>query len=209
MKFCRTAPRQWHVLQSAVAAIALSLGLASPLAAQDGPAPPEVPGNLEVPAGNSPYLTAHAAGTQTYICLTTGSKAEWTFLGPQATLFDGASEQVLTHFLSPNPVENGALRPTWQHSGDTSAVWAARVDGSTDPNFVAPGAIPWLLLRVVGAEAGPTGGNALTATTFIHRVNTSGGSAPSTGCKVAKDLNTVVFVPYTTDYVFYRPGAGN
>lgn len=44
---------------------------------------------------------------------------------------------------------------------------------------VAPGAIPWLLLEVKGVQAGPSGGDKLTRTTFIQRLNTSGGIAPS------------------------------
>ena len=61
-----------------------------------------------------------------------------------------------------------------------------------------------LLLRVVGAQDGPTGGQMLTATTFIHRLNTSGGVAPSTGCTIPTDVGKRAFVPYTADYFFYR-----
>ena len=49
-------------------------------------------------------------------------------------------------------------RATWQDSRDTSAVWAKAIQTSSDPNFVKPGAIPWLLLEVVGLEHGPTWG---------------------------------------------------
>src|SRR5438132_5716283 len=42
-------------------------------------------------------------------------------------------------------------------------------DSSSDPNFVAPGAVAWLKLTVAGAEEGPTGGDTLTRTTFIQR----------------------------------------
>ena len=52
---------------------------------------------------------------------------------------------------------------------------------STDPAFVEPGAIPWLLVTKVGVQNGPTGGDWLSATTFIQRVNTHGGLAPATG----------------------------
>ena len=47
------------------------------------------------------------------------------------------------------------------------------------------------------------GGDTLTATTFIQRVNTSGGIAPSTGCTSSTDVGKQAFVPYTADYVFY------
>lgn len=77
---------------------------------------------------------------------------------------------------------------------------------SSDPAFVTPAAIPWLLVNVkdTGAQAGPTGGQKVTDTTYIQRVNTVGGAAPSTGCGVSTDVGAKVFVPYTADYFFYR-----
>jgi Protein of unknown function (DUF3455) len=161
--------------------------------------PPAVPSNLEVPEGNKAYRVWHATGTQNYICLAAGQA--WTFIGPQATLFDDEADQVLTHFLSPNPIEAGVARATWQHSKDTSSVWAVAIQSSTDPGYVTPGAIPWLLLRIVGAQAGAAGGEKLVPTTFIQRVHTAGGSAPSPTCSQA---GARVFVPYETDYVFYK-----
>jgi hypothetical protein len=166
--------------------------------------PPPVPSNLEVPAGTTPFRIDRASGTQNYICLPSGKRFAWTFFGPQATLFDDALEQTITHFLSPNPAENGTPRATWQHSRGTSTVWAVAVQSSTDANFVAPGAIPWLLLRVVGTQFGPGGGDVLNTAIYIQRVNTSGGIAPSTGCGKADDVGRKALVPYTTDYVFYR-----
>jgi hypothetical protein len=168
--------------------------------------PPPVPPGLEVPEGNRPFLLAHAVGTQNYVCLPTASGAAWAFFAPQATLFDEHDRQITTHFLSPNPDEGGMARATWQHSRDTSRVWALAIATSSDPAFVEPGAIPWLLLRVVGAEPGPARGNndRLTGTTFIHRVLTSGGVAPTTGCVQATDVGMRVLVPYTADYVFYE-----
>ena len=164
--------------------------------------PPAVPGNLEVPSGQ-PFLIAAAEGTQNYVCVLSQGGYVWTFFGPQATLFVGGDQQVITHFLSANPAD-GALRPTWQHSADTSAVWAAASATSTDPAYVEPGAIPWLLLRVVGSQAGPTGGTALSDTLYIQRVNTNGGVAPAAGCKSAQDIGKKALVAYTTDYVFYK-----
>ena len=75
---------------------------------------------------------------------------------------------------------------------------------SSDSRFVAPGAIPWLRLQVVEAQDGPTDGDKLTATTFIQRVNTSGGAAPSIGCTLSTDVGKKELVPYTADYVFYK-----
>jgi hypothetical protein len=175
--------------------------LAAPIASAQISTP--VPANIEVPAGVQPFLLAGAEGTQNYICVKSTSGFVWTFFGPQATLFIG-NQQVLTHFLSPNPDESGAARATWQHSADTSTIWAAAIASSSDPEYVAPGAIPWLLLKAVGDEPGPTGGDILTGTAYIQRVNTAGGLAPVTGCKNAKDVGKKALVPYSTEYIFFR-----
>ena len=160
-----------------------------------------VPSNLEPPAGVAAFLTARAEGTQNYICLKS-SGFSWTFWGPQATLFDG-DQQLITHYLSTNPAD-GAARATWQSSSDSSAIWAAAIANSSDSNYVEEGAIPWLLLRVVGTQTGPSGGSMLSDAKYIQRVNTSGGVAPTTGCKASEDVGKRALVAYTTDYVFYR-----
>lgn len=191
---------QW---KTTVLLAALSFALPH-AAAADHVTAPAVPVNLEVPAGYRPYLTTHAAGTQAYVCLPSGAGVAWTFYGPQATLFGEDGGQIAMHFLSPNPSENGTLRATWQHSRDTSAVWASAIASSTDPAYVAPGAIPWLLLQSSGTQAGPDWGDRLSRTAFIQRVHTSGGVAPAAGCSTAADVGKKALVAYTTDYVFYR-----
>jgi hypothetical protein len=186
-------------------ALIVAFGIsASPASGTDKVLPPDVPLNLEVLPGHRPFLIARAEGTQNYICLATTSSIGWSFLGPQATLFDDEGGQILTHFLGANPSENGTPRAAWQHSRDTSAVWAVAIASSTDANYVAPGAVPWLLLRVVGSQYGPGYGDRMMRTTFIQRVNTSGGVAPATGCSLPTDVGKRALVPYTTDYVFYR-----
>jgi hypothetical protein len=67
-----------------------------------------------------------------------------------------------------------------------------------------PASIPLLLLRVVGAQTGPDDGGKLTGTTYIHRLNTVGGVAPSSGCSTTSDVSQRMFVPYEADYFFYR-----
>jgi hypothetical protein len=167
------------LLIACATALAVAFTVAVPQPARaDLVTPPHVPSNIEVPAGNTAFLEGRAFGTQNYICLPSG----WTFFGPQATLFNDLTQQVITHFLSPNPAEGGTARATWQHSGDTSTVWAMAIATYSNPGFDARGDIPLLLLRVVGSQDGPTDGQTLTPTTFIHRLNTSGGVAPSIGC---------------------------
>ena len=124
---------------------------ALPSAAHAQPAariqPPDVPQDIALsPDDYKPYLAAHAIGTQGYVCVAVGTTFSWTPFGPQATLFNEDGQQVLTHFLSPAPYD---LLPTatWQHSRDSSVVWARMLKSSTDSNYVAPDAIPLAAAR--------------------------------------------------------------
>ena len=188
------------------------LGAGSPAASAQqasGPkTPPVVPGDIEVDAAYAVFFKAHAAGTQNYMCVPTATGVAWKFFAPQATLFqtfkDELGQQVATHFLSANPDESGTARATWQHSIDSSRVWAKLYKFSTDANYVQPGAIPWFLLTVVGQEDGPEGGSFLTRAAYIQRVNTEGGVAPPYGCALPADIGALALVPYAADYYFYR-----
>src|SRR5262245_21043592 len=189
-------------LQYSIAATLVAIALGQPVFAETLVVPP-APHILQPPAGNVPFLKGHAIGTQNYVCLPSATGFAWTFFAPQATLFitiefsgQTIQQQITTHFLSPNPNENGTPRATWQSSVDSSAVWGRSIMSSNDSNFVAPGAIPWLLLQVVGTRTGPSGGAFFTQTTFIHRLNTSGGIAPLAGCSSAADVGAINLVPY-------------
>ena len=189
--------RRPAVLFHMALAVAFTVSQPPPAHADNAKRPPvppniQVPAGLEVPAGNRAFREGDAIGTQDYICLPSG----WTFFGPQATLFNERDRQIITHFLSPNPFENGTPRVTWQDSEDTSKVWGSALHAVT----VDPGAIPWVLLQVVGAEDGPTGGDELSETTYIQRLNTVGGLAPSTPCTVGM----MALAPYTANYFFYK-----
>jgi hypothetical protein len=176
-----------------------------PLSAQQPkPVAPQVPPSLEAPAGARLFAVTHAEGTQNYICLPSGGGVAWTHLGPQATLFDARAEQRMTHFLSGNPLEDYTPRATWLDSQDSSQVWAVAIASYSGAGYVEPNAVPWLLLRVVGAQYGPTWGDRLARATFIQRFNTSGGVAPAEGCSGPADTGRRVLVPYSTDYAFYR-----
>lgn len=183
-----------------------------------GQTPPEI----TPPPGNVLFLTAHATGTQDYICLpsTEGDSNTWVFFSPQATLsialFDHLSQQAVTHFLSPipNPTSlpapgctlstetNEVSCPTWQSSVDSSAVWGGKVgsiNAGTDASCPNNGAIPCLLLSAVATRKGQLNPGILEKTTFIQRLNTNGGSAPTASCKAGDQA----LVPYSADYSFY------
>ena len=184
------------------------------LAATAGLAAAQVPTDVQVPAGTTAFAKGYAIGTQNYVCLPGASGLAWKFQGPQATVFlkirwfnGEVLQQIMTHFLSANPIEtNTPARATWQSSIDTSAVWAKKIGESVDPAYVAPGAIPWFLLQTAGTQYGPTGGSILTRTTYIQRINTTGGTISVPACTEA---GAIQFVPYTAEYVFYQSGASN
>jgi Protein of unknown function (DUF3455) len=132
------APRLRLVMCLVALAVAFMVSQPS-LAHADYVRPPPVPDGLQVPAGNQAFLEGDAVGTQDYICLPSGSGTAWTFFGPQATLFNEHDEQIITHFLSPNPFENGTPRVTWQDSEDTSKIWGLTIASVV----VEPTAIPW------------------------------------------------------------------
>jgi hypothetical protein len=209
ISYVRTAA----ILLAGVAAVAFAVPSPAPVYADTNT--PPVPGNIQVPAGNKLFLVGHAVGTQNYICVPSGTGVRYVLFTPEATLFDEQGEQLATHYFSPNPMEPNtdpkvisehAIRAAWQDSRDSSAVWgmAKPENTSNDSGYVEPGAIPWLLITVTGKQNGPTGGDRLSATTFIQRLNTHGGSAPSTGCAALEDIGNKVFVPYTADYYFYK-----
>jgi hypothetical protein len=204
--------------------LAIMLGLsafslqARPARAAGDITPPPLPDDMvPVPAGNKLFLGTHAVGTQNYVCKPSGAGVAYVLFTPEATLSGEDGGQVITHNFSPNPFEpntdpkvvaNGTIRATWQYR-DTSRVWA-KVHAN-DPITLKKGAvtvdqtaIAWLLLDRVGSLNGPTGGDKLTGTTFVQRLNTTGGLAPSTGCSSLTDVGNQAFVDYTADYFFYK-----
>jgi Protein of unknown function (DUF3455) len=227
MKNCNASENQTTcriLLIACATALAVTFTVSLPQPARaDEVTPPSVPANIEVPAGNTAFLVGHGEGTQNYVCLPCPNpitsdpakcpKSGFAFIlfTPQATLFND-DEQVTTHYFSPNlnptsPGEKiGTIRVTWQDSQDTSTVWGKVIESSSDSKFVAPNAIAWLLVQVVGAQAGPTGGNTLSETTFIQRVHTFKGVAPA-GCDSLTDVGKQAFMPYEADYFFYKATA--
>ena len=162
---------------------ALGAALALGCAAAGSALAINVPKQIRVPAGNERFLVGHASGVQIYTCTDAGT---WgTASTPQATLVGSNGRQIATHFAG----------PTWQ-ADDGSKVVGARVGGVT----VAADAIPWLLLRATSTSPGPGGGRLLVPTTYIQRLNTTGGLAPAGSCTPS----TQVQVPYTADYSFWR-----
>ena len=114
--------------------------------------PAQLPLEVRVPAGNRVAFVGHAVGTQNYVCLPSEVGVKFVLFTPQATLASDDGRQIATHYFSPNPLD-GTIRATWERSRDTSTVWGTVIGTTTDSDFVAQGAIAWLLIQPVASRA--------------------------------------------------------
>jgi hypothetical protein len=166
-------------------------GLVAP-AAFAGLASQTAPGDQLDPRTYAPdsqlFLVVHAIGVQKYTCQ---ANSTWLFTDPEATLYKttGVSKPIGSHFLN-----FATGRPVWQLN-DGSSVEAARTQTASG----GTGNIAWLLLQAVVTTAG-FGGDRLTSTTWVQRLNTSGGVAPAGTCTPGDRIA----VAYTADYFFWR-----
>jgi uncharacterized protein DUF3455 len=161
-------------------AAAVTFSLITAVATAYADRTPTVPDALSVPAGNKVEFHAYAVGVQIYSWNTT--TGQWGFVAPEAVLHDADGNVVGIHYAG----------PTWQ-TGSGSKVVGARIAGVTmDAN-----SIPWLLLQAKTAQGPGVLGN----TTYVQRVSTVGGLAPSTAGTVNGEIARV---PYRAEYYFYR-----
>jgi Protein of unknown function (DUF3455) len=169
-----------------LALAAVAAAAASACVAQTAPGDPLDPRTYA--PESKPFLVASAVGVQKYACQPNGT---WLFTDPEATLYkaDHPRKPIGTHFLN-----FATGRPVWQFK-DGSAVEAARKVSVAAP----AGNIPWLLLQTAATTSG-FDGDRLVKTTWVQRLNTSGGAAPTTPCTPAETLA----VPYTADYFFWK-----
>ena len=169
-------------LSRSVAAAVAAIAIAAP--AYAGSSSPDVPSRIAPPSGHKIFLVAHAEGVQIYSCnAVTGA---WTLLAPRAELYAENGKHLGSHYVG----------PTWT-ARDGSYVVGRRVDGVN----VDPTAIDWLLLERDTSAAGADG-DRLAGTTYIQRINTTGGRSPAgSECDVTGETTEVA---YTADYYFWK-----
>lgn len=171
-----------------LAAVALLAWPAAQLA-HAAAAPPAVPAELQVDAGNKLFLVAHAVGVQMYACNATGGGYAWSFAGPRATLYDDRGNVVATHYRG----------PTWEARDGSKVVGQL----AKPPVTVDPTAIAWLLLSAASTSVGPDG-DRLAGTTYIQRIATTGGIQPSADECNSTTAGTTSEVAYTAEYAFWK-----
>jgi hypothetical protein len=184
MRHIASSPRRAlrHLLCATLALLAIA-SLDSALSAQEqrGPALPPGAEALRVPEGQRVSCHVYAVGVQRYFW--SSATNEWLFIGPEALLFADAS--------CTQPIGIHYAGPTWLSVSGSGVVGRVQTRFTADPT-----AIPWLRLEAVGTR----GPGIFASTTYIQRVNTTGGLTPThVGAP-----NEIVEVPYTAEYYYYR-----
>ena len=162
--------------------VVLALGAATALAAV--PEPTGLTAALRASAAEEPAFMLSAEGIHVYECkLTAANAAAWHFVAPDATLYEGSRSA-------------GVLKVPnlWESTSDRSSV-----SGTVSATQAAGENLPWALYRA--QPLSPTG--VFAGVTSIQRVNTSGGSAPATGCTPA-NAGAEARVRFTASYYFYK-----
>jgi hypothetical protein len=148
----------------------------------------DLPAAVQVPAGNKLAYETAAAGDVTYQCRAKKDAAgqyEWVFVSPDAGLKDRSGKVIGKYYGPP---------ATWE-ANDGSKVTATQV-------AVAPNGNGNLPLQLTKANPS-TGTGVMQGVTFIQRVATVGGAAPSSACTKANE-GANQLVRYTADYIYYK-----
>jgi len=141
----------------------------------------KAPAALKVPDGNRLTGVFSAEGVQTYTC----TDGAWKLLEPAATLW-------ARNDRSHRPVALHSRGPVWVSTVDGSAVNATAI-----ANSPKTGTIPELLLQATTTR----GTGVFADVSYIQRLNTDGGVAPTTACTGTDQIS----VPYSATYTFYKP----
>jgi hypothetical protein len=136
--------------------------------------------DLQVPEGNKVAFRVYAEGVQIY----RWNGTSWAFVAPEAFLYADAGHHgvVGIHYVG----------PTWESVSGSKVVGTVLERCTADPD-----AIPWLLLGAISSD----GPGIFHRVTYIQRVNTMGGIAPTAPGAVTGQEARVF---YTAEYYFYR-----
>lgn len=147
----------------------------------DGNRLPDLTGceKLGAPEGSTLLLHGYGIGVQIYHW----NGTTWGPATPSATIFadQAGTAKLADHFAG----------PTWQSISGSKVVGTVAQRCTVDQ-----ASIQWLSLTAV-----PDGAGIFADVTFIQRLNTVGGNAPSTpGTVIGQEAR----IPYTADYLFYK-----
>jgi len=151
-----------------------------------------IPDSLRAPEGNRLVGDGFARGVQIYQVKRSAANPNvfvWVNIAPLATLYTKPDfKEVMAHHFA---------GPTWEivkgHNNGQTVVGKKLFGITQDPS-----AIQWLLLQAVDSLS-----SANNKITFIQRLYTVGGLAPTTGADEAH-LGQLDSIPYTARYFFYE-----
>jgi hypothetical protein len=192
--------RAAQILVMSLAAVTLVSGCASSMtrsSSQSNFSQLTLPDAVKVPDGHVVMLETIGSGEITYECKARAVAAtnpsasagfEWVFVGPAAKLTDRNGKTMGKYFGPP---------ATWE-SLDGSKVTGAQV-------AIAPASAGNIPLQLVKANPAQGSGQ-MVGVSYIQRVATRGGVAPSAVCEAAR-LGQRSIVPYQSDYIFWAPNS--
>jgi len=181
MKLAKRLVLTTTALAAVTAGTLLSAPVGQAATSQPAHAGIKAPAALRVPDGNRLTGVFSAEGVQTYTC----TDGAWKLLEPAATLW-------ARNDRSHRPVALHSRGPVWVSTVDGSAVNAAAI-----ANSPKTGTIPELLLQSTATR----GTGVFADVSYVQRLNTHGGVAPTTACTGADQIS----VPYSATYAFYKP----
>lgn len=139
---------------------------------------------IKAPSTHEPTLQLASRGVQIFRCEKRDTGTAWVFRQPQAELLDSSGKAVGRH---------GANFSFEHDDGSRLVSNIAAYDDAPKPTDLR-----WLLLTTRSFGKG-----AFENVSHVQRVNTSGGMPPAR-CD-ASQLNQLLRVDFTSDFVFYRP----
>ena len=185
LSFC-TAAMAALVLSACAAPAPMMNSMSNPRASDGAARNAALPEAVRVPAGQRLMMTSRGVGELTYECRAKKDMAgefEWAFVAPVASLINADRKAIGKYYAG----------PTWE-AMDGSKVSGKQVAVSP----AAPDNIP---LQLVKADPS-MGVGAMNGVSYIQRVNTKGGVAPTAACN-ASVVSKRMSVAYEADYVFY------
>lgn len=139
---------------------------------------------IKAPSSTEPTLQLASRGVQIFRCEKRDAQLAWVFRQPQADLLDANGKTVGKH---------GANFSFEHDDGSRLVSTIVAYDEASKPTDLR-----WLLLTTRSFGKG-----ALENVTHAQRVNTAGG-IPPVRCE-ASQLNQLLRIDFTSDFVFYRP----
>jgi hypothetical protein len=139
---------------------------------------------IKAPSTHQPTLQLASRGVQIFRCEKRDTGPAWVFRQPQADLLDSSGKTVGKH---------GANFSFEHDDGSRLVSTIVAYDEASKPTDLR-----WLLLTTRSFGKG-----ALENVSHVQRVNTAGGMPP-VRCENSQ-LNQLLRVDFTSDFVFYRP----